>query len=183
MTVSETYIRPDGCLAPVAGLDGEQTHIEPGYGILRASDGWVAVACRTDEQRRALAAAVGGDDVDRGPDPLAGWTREEALARLREAAVPAEAVREAQRDAFFDDPDNVAAGLVAEYQSAEWGRLEQPGAMWYFGDLDTRLELAPPALGEHTFEVLTSVGLAPAEVSALEDCGAALQYTSGLTAS
>ena len=31
--------------------------------------------------------------------------------------------------------------------------------MWYFGDLDVRLELAPPALGQHTIKALTSVGV------------------------
>ncbi|HET6966465.1 MAG TPA: CoA transferase, partial [Acidimicrobiales bacterium] len=176
MTVSETYLRPDGSVAPVAGLDGDQTHIEAGYGIIPVSDGWVAVACRTEDQRSALARAAGVPGVEGVPSALAGWTRDESLGRLRAAGVPAEPVRERQRDAFFDDPDNVAAGLVARYRSAEWGRFEQPGAMWYLGDLTTRLELAPPALGEHTFEVLTAVGLAPEEVGALIDRGAARQY-------
>jgi crotonobetainyl-CoA:carnitine CoA-transferase CaiB-like acyl-CoA transferase len=63
--------------------------------------------------------------------------------------------------------------MVASYQSAEWGRMEQPGAFWYFGDLDVRLHLAPPAVGEHTVEVLTEVGLERAEIDALVACGAA----------
>lgn len=174
MTVSETYVRADGSLPPVAGLDGQQTQIEPGYGLVPVSDGWVAVACRTPEQKQALAAAAGVTSVEEAAVALGGYGRAEVVARLRSAGVPVEAVREAQRDPFFDDPDNRAAGLVAGYHSAEWGHFEQPGAMWYFGDLDTRIELAPPALGQHTLEVLTSVGLSTAEVSALVDSGTAV---------
>jgi crotonobetainyl-CoA:carnitine CoA-transferase CaiB-like acyl-CoA transferase len=49
--------------------------------------------------------------------------------------------------------------MVAEYTSLEWGKMQQPGALCCFGDLGVRLEYAPPALGEHTVEVLTEVGL------------------------
>jgi crotonobetainyl-CoA:carnitine CoA-transferase CaiB-like acyl-CoA transferase len=178
MTVSETYIRADGSMAPVAGLDGDQTQVEPGYGIVPVADGWVAVACRTDEERRALVTAAGVSRVGEAAAALAHLSREEAVSRLKAAGVPAERVAEAQRNAFFDDPDNIAAGLVADYTSAEWGRFEQPGAMWYFGDLGTRIELAPPALGQHTAEVLGSVGLSPSEISELVEAGAACEYRS-----
>lgn len=85
-----------------------------------------------------------------------------------------EPVRLAQRYPFFDDPDNQAAGLVATYDHAEWGRFEQPGAMWHFGDLEARLDRAPPALGEHTVEVLREVGLTADAVDALLASGAAV---------
>jgi crotonobetainyl-CoA:carnitine CoA-transferase CaiB-like acyl-CoA transferase len=88
--------------------------------------------------------------------------------------VPAERVREAQRYPFFDDPDNHKAGLVAEYKHLEWGDMQQPGAMWYFGDLDVRLEYAPPVLGEHTVEVLTDAGLRREDIDRLIADGVAL---------
>jgi crotonobetainyl-CoA:carnitine CoA-transferase CaiB-like acyl-CoA transferase len=175
LTVSETYVGPDGQLAPVAGLDAQQTRIEPGYGIFEVLDGWIAVACRNDEHRRALLAVAGVADLDLVPGALAPRNGAMVLADLASAGVPADAVALAQRDTFFDTPANRAAGLVASYHSVEYGRMEQPGAMWYFGDLDLRLELAPPVLGEHTMEALTSVGVGVEELRLLTERGAARQ--------
>ena len=70
-------------------------------------------------------------------------------------------------------PTTTAAGLIARYEHADYGQVEQPGAFWIFGDLDVKLDRAPPALGEHTVEVLTEVGLDAATVDALVASGAA----------
>ncbi len=173
LTASETYVGPDGALAPYAGLDGDQTRIRPGYELIQVADGWIAVAAQTPAQLTALRTLAGTDDVADAAPALRDRSRDQLLTDLDSAGVPAEAVRQAQRFPFFDDPGNQAAGMVASYQSAEWGRMEQPGAFWYFGDLDVRLHLAPPAVGEHTVEVLTEVGLERAEIDALVACGAA----------
>ena len=63
---------------------------------------------------------------------------------------------------------------MASYDHRDWGRLEQPGAMWCLGEQSTRLELAPPVLGEHTVEVLLEVGLGQNEVDALIASGVAV---------
>ena len=81
------------------------------------------------------------------------------MKSLAASGVPAVKVELEQPYAFFSDADNRAAGLVAEYQHAEWGKLEQPGALWFFDDLDVQLHLAPPALGQHTRECLAEFGL------------------------
>jgi crotonobetainyl-CoA:carnitine CoA-transferase CaiB-like acyl-CoA transferase len=175
LTVSETYVGPDGQLAPVAGLDAQQTCIEPGYGIIEVLDGWIAVACRTDEHRRALVTVAGAANLEEVPGALAPRPGAMVLADLASAGVPAEVVARAQRDTFFDTPANRAAGLITSYHSVEYGRMEQPGAMWYFGDLDVRLELAPPALGQHTIEALTAVGVEIEELRHLIEHGAARQ--------
>ena len=78
-----------------------------------------------------------------------------------------------QGEPFFASAANDAAGLIARYEHVDYGRVEQPGAFWIFGDLDVKLDRAPPGLGEHTVEVLTEVGLDPATVDALVASGAA----------
>jgi crotonobetainyl-CoA:carnitine CoA-transferase CaiB-like acyl-CoA transferase len=98
------------------------------------------------------------------------------ISELDAAGVPCEPVLENQCDPFFDDAANLAAGLVASYQHAEWGRLEQPGGLWWFGDLDVRLDYAPPALGEHTVEVLDEVGLTEPDIQALISAGVARAF-------
>jgi crotonobetainyl-CoA:carnitine CoA-transferase CaiB-like acyl-CoA transferase len=164
LTMSETYRRPDGTLAPTPTLDADQLGVSEGRRLVELADGWVAVAADTEAQLGALRT-VG----------LAGRKVADALADLDAVGVPAEAVRLDQMDAFFDDPANRAAGLVASYPQADWGRMDQPGALWHFGDLSARLELAPPALGEHTVDCLTEAGLSREAIDALLAAGVAQQ--------
>jgi crotonobetainyl-CoA:carnitine CoA-transferase CaiB-like acyl-CoA transferase len=176
LTVSETYVEADGALTPYATLDSQQARIEPGYEIIPVADGWVAVAARTTEQRAALTAVAGVDDPGAVAAALGSRISSAVLADLDAAGVPAELVRRDQRLPFFDDAANRAAGLVASYRSAEWGQMEQPGALWYFGDLDVRLDFAPPALGEHTVEVLSEVGLDRTLIDELLAAGVAAAF-------
>jgi crotonobetainyl-CoA:carnitine CoA-transferase CaiB-like acyl-CoA transferase len=164
LTASETYVDSDGNLAPFATIDADQTGTEPGYGIVEVADGWVAIAARGSAELAALCAAAGATQPEQVPAALRYRSSDELLDAFAAAGVPAEAVRQQQRYAFFDDPANQDAGLVASYPHAEWGRLEQPGGLWWFGDLELRFDHAPPALGEHTIEILTELGLARGEI-------------------
>ncbi len=146
-------------------LDAMQTGVSAGRRIIELDDGWIALAADSPDQGAAL-----------GTIKLQGRKIDDTLADLARAGVPAEEVRLDQRYPFFDDPANRAAHLVAEYQHAEWGKFEQPGALWYFGDQDVQLHLAPPALGEHTVEVLRAIGVRQADIDTLLADGVALQY-------
>jgi crotonobetainyl-CoA:carnitine CoA-transferase CaiB-like acyl-CoA transferase len=165
LTVSETFQRRDGTRVPRPTLDTMQTGVSTGRRIVELDDGWIALAAETPDQ----IAALGGVQLE-------GRKVNDALADLARAGVPAEQVRREQRYPFFDDVANRAAKLVAEYQHAEWGKLEQPGALWYFGDQEVQLHLAPPALGEHTVEVLAAIGLDQEAITTLLADGVAVQY-------
>lgn len=155
LTNGEVVLRADGSVTPFATLDADQTGVSAGRRIVEVADGWVAITAED-------------------PDDLARGTVAEALERLAAAGVPAEAVRLDQRDAFLDDPANRAAGLVASYEHGDWGRLDQTGGLWDFGDLALRIERPPPLLGQHTVEVLTEIGLDPATIDALLAGGSAV---------
>ncbi len=173
LTTSETYLQPDGSLAPVPTLDREQMVMTPGCRLLRCSDGWVAIAAHLDDEITAACAALGCRQPEDLPGAAAGLSQVIVVSRLADAGVPVEAVRLDQKESFFDDPANIKAGLVTSYHHLDWGRFEQPGAMWHFGDLDTRFEHAPPVLGQHTVEILLEVGLEQAAIDALIEQGAA----------
>ncbi len=126
----------------------------------------MAVAADTPDQLEALRGIS-----------LIGRKVADALADLAAAGVPAEHVREDQRDPFFDDPANRATHLVASYPHAEFGAMLQPGAMWWFRDQEVKLEMAPPALGEHTVACLTELGFDGAAIDALLTEGTAVQFT------
>ena len=85
--------------------------------------------------------------------------------------MPAELVRQAQGEVFHDDAAHAAAGLHAQYSHAAYGRLDQVGAFWDFGDLPLTLERAPPALGEHSLEVWQQLGFTAADIARLQELG------------
>ncbi len=166
LTASETFKRADGCLAPFETIDALQTGVFAGRRIVQVDDGWIALAATTAEQLAALRTVT-----------LQGRKVDDVLGDLAAAGVPSERVRQSQRYPFFDDPANRDAALVASYQHAEWGKLEQPGALWYFGDQDVQLHLAPPALGEHTIACLTEFGLERDAINTLLADGVAVQHS------
>jgi crotonobetainyl-CoA:carnitine CoA-transferase CaiB-like acyl-CoA transferase len=171
MTNSETYLDADGKLEPVPVLDHDQTGIAPGYRIVSVADGWVAIAAVTDEQLAAACRVAGVNDIADAPGALHDRNADEILAALADAEVPSELVRQEQGNAFFASPDNRAAGLVGRYPHPAYGMMEQPGAFWAFGDLDVRLDKAPPALGEHSVEILAEVGIDREEIDRLRAAG------------
>jgi crotonobetainyl-CoA:carnitine CoA-transferase CaiB-like acyl-CoA transferase len=159
LTNGETFLDGDGAVAPIRVLDADQARMGPGDRILQTADGWVAVAARTTVELDRLFSASGCTSEIDLPVAVRARSSDDVLADLTAAGVPCAPVRLDQREAFFDDAANHAAGMVARYEHAAWGMFEQPGALWHFGNLDTRLELAPPVLGEHTVDVLLDVGL------------------------
>ncbi|WP_261574375.1 CoA transferase [Frankia gtarii] len=173
LTTSETYLRPDGTLAPVPMLDQAQLTTTPGRRLLACAEGWVAMAATGDSDVAAACQALGCGSAAELAAAAAARPAGEVLDLLAGAGVAAEEVRLDQRDAFFDSADNDAAGLIARYRHHDWGGFEQPGALWDLGDLTTQLHLAPPVLGEHTIEVLTEVGIARETIDELIAAGVA----------
>jgi crotonobetainyl-CoA:carnitine CoA-transferase CaiB-like acyl-CoA transferase len=172
LTASETMIFADGSIAPVAHLNHEQTGIAPGYRIYPVRDGWVAVAALRAGQLEALLKVAGADAASEVERCLAELETASLLAALEDAGVPAERVQMDQCDAFFERAANRESNLTVSYPHADWGRLDQIGAFWSFGDLAPRLDRAPPALGEHTRSVLRELGIASARIDELEALGA-----------
>ena len=152
----------------------DQACLSEGKRIIEAADEWVAISARTPDALVAACRAFGVERLDDAEAIARSRTATALIDALVAAGVPATLVRRDQRGEFFDDPDNIAAGMVASYPHPEWGRFEQPGAAWYLGDQSTRHLLAPPVLGGHTIEVLLDVGVSRAEIDALIAGGAAL---------
>ncbi|WP_249674763.1 CoA transferase [Pseudomonas abieticivorans] len=167
LTLSETVVREDGTLTPVAHMDGQQTGLGDHHRLYPCSDGWIAVAALAPAEALRFDQLTGRSP----PQWCAGLTRKAALAALAGAEVPAEAVLEAQLDAFLDDPEHAAAGLHAHYPHAVYGDLQQIGAFWDFGDLPLSLQRPPPALGQHTRQVLQGLGVCNEELERLAASG------------
>jgi crotonobetainyl-CoA:carnitine CoA-transferase CaiB-like acyl-CoA transferase len=160
MTVSETIVLPDGSLTPVDVVDSMQFGIHAFERIYPASDGWVAVSEPDPQAQARMLAALDVATPEACADRIASLAAAAVLERLRAADVGCAPVRLAQRAAFFDSPANGALHLRTEYPHPTYGKLEQPGAFWNFGDLSLTLDRAPPTLGQHTEEVLEELGMA-----------------------
>jgi crotonobetainyl-CoA:carnitine CoA-transferase CaiB-like acyl-CoA transferase len=174
LTCSETYLDPSGKTVPMPLLDHDQTGITPGYRIVPVADGWIAIAATTDAALAALCTVAGVDVAVDAATALAGRTSSDTLDALTAAGVPCEPVRLDQCEPFFSSADNDAAGMIARYRHVDYGDVEQPGAFWSFGNLEVRLDRAPPGLGEHTVEVLTELGFDRPAIDAMLADGTAV---------
>ena len=66
------------------------------------------------------------------------------------------------------DPANIANGLAVEYTHATYGKMRENGHMIHFSETPGRIERAPPVIGQHTQEIMASLGYSQDEVAALK---------------
>ncbi len=187
LTMSELHLLPDGSLPPFPEIDAKQTGVAPGYRIYPTADGWVAVAALGEGQLAALLAVADVREAAGLEAALARRKQDELLVALERAGVPAEAVRLEQEREFFEREEHRAGGLTAAYPHAQMGTMEQVGAYWNLVDLPLRLDRAPPALGQHTAEILGELGYEPERIEAwaqeglvaVDDCHAPQRMMQG----
>lgn len=167
LSMSEAVVLEGGSLTPIEHMDAQQTGVSDAHRLYLCSDAWLVVAALQPDEVQRFKALMG----DQPETWFAGLTRQAALAALAEVQVPAQAVLEAQMDAFLDSPEHAAAGLHAHYSHAVYGDLQQIGAFWDFGNLPLSLQRPPPALGQHTRQVLEGLGFTGSELERLASAG------------
>ena len=148
--------------------------LEPYYRAYAASDGFMALACLHERQRRAAAATVGLDDpwADNPQAPPAGEAErgrrlrivaeferrlgarsvEEWVARFRAAGVPAAPVQ--MLSGRFEDEQVKANGLVQTVEQKGVGAVRLLGSPFKVDGVTAPAQRSAPGLGEHTAEVL-----------------------------
>jgi len=183
---------------PVVGpvLDRDQCGYGAAYRLYRAGDGgWFALAIPDERVWARLCEVVAIDGLPASPPPLRTQLEEEPqtaealledafgskpasvwVAELRQAGVPVEPAVEQDRVGFIagilDDPVNRQLGRVVQFPWGARGLVEQPGLALRFGPAPRPASRRSiPGLGEHTSEVLASVGFDASQRSALTACG------------
>ncbi len=176
-------------------LDAQQTGYGAAYRIYQGADeGWFALAVPDAATWARLRGSLAGEDLPASPPPLrteptgpqpeelvleavfrtkdaAVWVRE-----LRGAGVPVEPVDEVGRTEFaarfLDDPVNQELGRIVTHHWGDRGRVEQPRFPPRLGPVPRRGAWAGiPGLGEHTTEMLESLGFDPEQRRALAASG------------
>jgi crotonobetainyl-CoA:carnitine CoA-transferase CaiB-like acyl-CoA transferase len=171
LTMSEMYVRQDGTTSEFPWLDARQMGVSPGYRMYELEDGHVVVAALAPGQLESLLAVAGVARAEEIEGALRPRKLGEVLRALERAGVPAEEVRRAQEDAFYDSPEHRTMQLTVSYPHAELGRMEQVGSLWSFGDLEPSFPRAAPGIGEHTLELMRELGFGEQETQRLIGLG------------
>ena len=156
------------------------------YQPFRASDGEVILACGNDNLYRKFCEAAGcpqlatdarfdtnGKRVENRAElaRLLGEifqkrTKREWLELLETAGVPNGPINDVAQ--VFEEPQVRARGVRIELEHAAAGKVPMVGSPMRFSGTPVEYRLAPPALGEHTAEVLRGVlGKSEAEIARL----------------
>ena len=182
LCASMASLRPDGTPLPRPQLDGMQLGLSARYRLYETNDGWMCLAVFTDEERAALAAALGRDAL---PDDgalasfLEGWfaarSAADAFATLDAHGVPCEIADGDFGVRAHDDPELQALGLVVKQQHPKLGRFEHFGVTIDFSDTPQHIQGPPPVVGQHTREIMRAHGYDDADVDKLVDSKAVFE--------
>ncbi|MBI1366370.1 MAG: CoA transferase [Alphaproteobacteria bacterium] len=170
-------------------LGNAHPNIAP-YQVFETADGFIVVAVGNDGQFAAFSTTIGEPDLAEDPrfksnrdrvDNRAELTArlapamksrrsKEWLAALAAAGVPAGPINSI--DAVFADPQAKARGMTIPAPRADAPALRCVPHPVKFSQTPPRTDGAPPVIGQNTDEILTELGVAPAEIAALRAKGA-----------
>ncbi len=155
-----------------------------------ADDPWVAIACESDAQFRALCAVIGraelADDTrfasaaarhqhqDALAAPIGEWTQQRdkysAMHELQTAGVPAGAVLSAPD--LSQDPQLRARGFWETVSDPDAGVWEMEGPAWRLASNPAHVRLPAPNFGEHNAYVFKELlGVSDEEYDSLVASG------------
>ncbi len=148
-------------------------------------DQWVVISVRSDAEWRALCTFIGQPELagltlaqrrdrhDEIDELVAAWTAQheaDAVAQqLQGAGVPAGAVIDTY--AVHDDPQLTARQFYRVVPNPKMRPYRQSGPTWRFHQAPPHLMVRSPWFGEHNDEILTELGLSPADRAVLSAAG------------
>lgn len=163
----------------VASRNGNRSETACPHGVyptrpVRGHEGWIAIACETDEQWLALRRAMGDPEWARDPAlstvlgrkaaeddvdaRVAEWTAtrdQRELFDVLQPAVPAGMVHD--QTGLHEDPQVVHRGYYVPLEHTEMGRVDYDGLQARLSRTPGRLSKAAPCVGEDSYAVLQDI--------------------------
>jgi CoA:oxalate CoA-transferase len=160
--------------------------------IYPASDGEVLIMVLTEAHWRALAKLIGREELigkpqyrdhgtrmavaDELDEMLSGWSRpqrrDDIIRILIDAGIPCAPVREIEE--VVADPEVTERGTLIDSTYPTRGQVKVAGSPIKMSAIgpEEMPRVRPPELGEHTEEVLTSIGITRERIAQLRADGA-----------
>src|SRR5262245_21220085 len=168
---------------------GSSTAMIAPYQAFPTADGWIVIGAGSDGLFARLAQALETPELARDPrfvdnpsrvrnrpvlvDALSGLTRRyksaDLLERLRTAGVPSTPVL--AMDAVIDEPQTKASGMLVTAPHPRLSDYRSIGLPIRWDGVRPEVRRVPPALGEHTTDVLTWLGYTLDDVRSLRSRG------------
>ncbi len=186
----EVVVAEYDALGTVRERTGNELAASSPAGIYETADGqWIVIVTSTERTFARLAAAMDREDLltdpefstnrarlerrDRMNALVSEWTgrhtRAEVEERLDRFSVPASAVYDVAD--IFADEHYRARDMLVQVSHPTLDTVTMPGVVPKFHDNPGSVRSAGPLLGEHTDEVLASVGLTADEIDGLRSQG------------
>lgn len=173
-----SYIWPEGMTAhSIVGKEDRNARPTPHDMIFPTADGYITLGAVSDKEWRALCQAINQPDLVSDPrfatpaarnknrqermevveEALGAYDTETILASLEAADVPCAPVL--SRMQMLDDAQVLANNLIHTIDQPGLGPLRQARPAARFEGTPAETVRTAPALGEHTDEILTEIGL------------------------
>ncbi len=170
---------------PVHRGNRDSRHVPQGCYPAAGDDDWVVISVRSDREWATLAHHLDRDDLagldrteraarhDELDQVIAAWTAtrtaDEVANLLQRDGVPSGEVIDTL--AVHDDPQLTARGFYRVVPNDKMHPYRQTGPTWTLHGPPGHEMRRSPWFGEHNHELLTDLGLTPAEIDALEAQG------------
>ena len=183
---------------PPLGETGDSRLLNPNSRPIRTADGYICVTANTDEQVFAMFDAMGRSDLRTDPrfaekrarfenigemfrirnEIFASRTTSQWLEILEAADVPAMPLH--TLDSVLKDPHLTETGLFQAIDHPTEGKIINLRNPIRFSSYEPSLKWPAPLIGQHSVELLRSVGVSDRDIETMLESGATVNHCSAV---